>query len=459
MKPIKKILLVLFILILSNCAASPEEMSKQAGGNKCVPLKDMFDINSLNSNYGTIGIPTGATDPVSGLPIRKGIVQWITEKIEEVLAGTSKTDGAAETIFKKIGENKSFKRLVGLAITLSIMFYAMSVMLGLAQANGYQALVFSIKLIIIYALSTNWDLFYEYVGETFEALVNSMIEYAGGTFTAFTSIAPYTGNGAGAVTINQNTSLIGNIDQMISVLWNMNLIKLILALMFTGFTGFFWGIMMLALIFLYLFAIISAVKTYLLAMVGRYVLYAIAPLFLIFALFSQTKSLFDNWLKTLISFSLEPIFLFIFLGMFQMILGGMMQQVYLSDADKSLANSVNFDETCVMFEKFDKVGGSDINFWKLCRKDPKQEGAGICEKNSVKPNIPLDIWVIISCLIICYLMFSMLSWITGVANSLAGGVITVSDAQVPGFDKVGQAVSSGGRDLMSNVMKPQMRKT
>ncbi|HCR86076.1 MAG TPA: hypothetical protein DIV86_05300 [Alphaproteobacteria bacterium] len=444
MKSIFKYFLFLLLAVsLTSCAEDPDI-------DKCVPVKELFRADSTSNSYELIGIPSGITGQ------KKGIVTWVTEKISQVMRLS------AEKIFLVLTENNSYKRLIGIAMTISIMFYALGIMLGIAQANGYQAMVFAMKLIIIYQLATDWGIFYHYVGESFEALVNSMMSYASNTFSEHT----YDATGA------SNSSLFGDMDKMISMLWNFGIIKLNLALLTTGPTGFFWGLMVLILMFLYLFAVITIIKTFLLALIGRFVLYALAPLFLIFALFSQTKSLFDNWLHQLIGFALQPVLLFIFIGMFQMILGGMLQQIYLTNIAQgsSGGTSTNANDVCVKSVAIDTAKTNSVKMYKMvkCKWNDDAVTAGVAAGTSVekecvpttevvesdiKPNIPLDIWVIISCIIITYLMYTMVNWVVGVASSLAGGVISVSDAAVPGFDKVKSAAKQGIGSMGSKLFE------
>lgn len=438
----KKLFSIFFVIlltgILSGCVAPPE--------NECTPIKDLFKIDGLGAEVKMIGIPTGQKD-ANGDPIRKGIITWIYQQISSVMEQSS------EDVYEIIAENEQYQRLVGLTITLTIMFYSLSIMLGLAQANGYHALTFIIKISIVYALVTDWGIFYFYVGETFEALVNSMTDYAADTFSDFDQVA----STANSITLGQDNTVFGNIDKMISALWNFDMIKAILAFGFSGgFAGPFYALMMFALLLLYLFSILTAVKTFLLALIGRFILYALAPLFLIFALFNQTKSLFDNWLRQLISFVLQTLFLIVFLSMLHMLLSGMIQKIYMGNLDASMPDGL--DESCVTMASPDGAPDENLKFFKLCRKYENTDKGVYCEEMTIKPDIPVDIWMIISCLIICYLMFSMVNWIVSVANNLAGGVITVSDTRVPGFDRVQTSVKGGiqgfGRQLFQNRGKP-----
>jgi type IV secretory pathway VirB6-like protein len=65
---------------------------------------------------------------------------------------------------------------------------------------------------------------------------------------------------------------------------------------------------------LFLSIVVFVVHTYLVALIGMTVVMYVAPLFVPMALFKQTKGYFDGWVKVLVTFTLQPIVLFAFLG-------------------------------------------------------------------------------------------------------------------------------------------------
>lgn len=81
-----------------------------------------------------------------------------------------------------------------------------------------------------------------------------------------------------------------------------------------------WGILIflfgiISILFIIMF-ILRMVNAYLMAVVGLILLVYFSPLFIPAALFEKTKSIFDAWLKQLISYTVQPIILFGFLAIF-----------------------------------------------------------------------------------------------------------------------------------------------
>ncbi len=502
---------VAVVAVLGACSASEQEMEMLAGDTtQCTPIGEILNFTSGQS-LRKLEILDGDDDDTA---VRKGIVTWVSDKV----ANTVKT--ASLVMYLKIALNLDFRFAVAMMILLSIILYASSVLLGLTQANGYNMLMFILKLTIIYNLTINYFYFNIYVIQTFESLVADMLMF---TSFVFSDYAAFSAKGVcswfGAVcditgmldslfgisNILQGLGILGNvstamnklmlfsdIDDQLSRFFDVRMWKLILALMSTGVTGVLWGVMLAALMVMYLLAIIVAVKTYLLAFIARYVLYGVGPLFLSFALFGRTRSLFDGWIQQLINFTLQPVFLFILLGMFHSILNGFIQNIYSSISnntetytatascepgsagcqpiacnldssglpieygcvpapapfaagtyvryEKSI-NDATVGEMCVGYsDTFRTADGGSLKWWRLCEQ---RDGTTYCTENSTAPVIPLDIWMIMAALVVCYLMLTMCSWVGAVSSQLAGGAVSLSDVKILGMDKVGQGIKTG----------------
>lgn len=446
MRNIKKLLniiIISFVLVLSSCAESEEGLHHNKATQDCMPLEEVFDLEQ-NYKYEKIVIP----DEITGQLHQKGIMEWITDRITVII------EDASKKIYEEISEDTEFRTILGILVTLTIMFYALSIMLGISQASGYAVMIFFLKVIIIYNFATNWDtLFYPYVVEVFEAFVNDTVRFAAGTFHDY---GEFSGDNGAIPVPGNDPSMFSEIDKMISVLWDFRLAKIIIAFMFTGVTGFFWGAMLLMFMLLYLTAVIVAVKTYIFALLARHVLYALGPIFLSFALFNQTKSLFDGYIEQLINFSLQPVFLFIFLGLFHMVLAGFASELYLknlTNTDKYFGGNAVAEgpKPCIKYKEFMNIRGTPLYRYQLCLEGGNDNCEGASDLN---PAIPVDIWSLISAIIVCYLMYAMTGWVVQVATRLSSGYVNISDIPIEGFSRFQTSISDGAKGLMSQAMKP-----
>ena len=77
-----------------------------------------------------------------------------------------------------------------------------------------------------------------------------------------------------------------------------------------GGGGSILAILVLVCCFYYIFALIDALKAYIVAIMSISLMFAMAPIMIPFILFSKTKDIFDNWIKHILQYMLEPVLLF-----------------------------------------------------------------------------------------------------------------------------------------------------
>ena len=419
------IILIAFMLV----SCSSEDKKNQ----ECTPIDELFDPAV---NGGKLKLKN---NDITGNP-DQGILTWIVAKITLILNDSS------ETMYQAIADDEEFRNIIGICVALAIMFYALAILLGMAQANGYELMIFTLKVVLVYNFAVNWDTFEKYVVDVFEAFVNDTVAFAGQTFHSSANLfnkSDHTGAG----------TIYGDMDSVLSMLWNIGMIKLALALISTSMVGAFYGLILLALIAWYLLAVVMAVKIYLLALIARYVLYALGPIFLTFALFKQTKSLFDGYIEQLINFSLQPVFLFIFLGLFHQLIVKFIEEIYIDtmlQQQKYFSTASGGSATvgaCIKYACIDKesVGNDDCKRWyKICTNtDVVNQGGECVSPSGIDPAIPIDIWVVISCLLLCHLMYAMTEWVLIVASRLSSGYVTLSETKIEGYDKLESAAKQG----------------
>lgn len=477
MSKIFKFVLLPMMCIIALSGCSKESFESLGNKNECTPISEALDFSSANENE---MLKVGD----------KGITQWIRDEV------TSKVWLGSTLIYLKIAFNIDFRFTVAMMMTLAVIFFAASVLLGIIQANGYNMLMFIIKLVVIYQLTINYIYFQMYVIQTFEAIVTDATMFATFTFSDYIDGKAFMSgvlgqwssplealksmfgldflNYTGITDVTNKLDIFHAIDVNLSNFFSFDYIKMILALGGFGYTGAFTAIMMFATLVTYFLAIVMCIKVYLMAYIGRFVLYALGPLFISFALFNQTRSLFDGWLQQLINFTLQPVFLFIFFGMFHSITTGMLQQMTanLSNFSSSLTVACTATDTgCINVSTANPYGVKTvtINGGDMCLKpypinsDNEKSGywykvcrsADNCQDGGLAPNSPIDFWAVLMTLIMCYIMYAMCSWVTSVASQISSGMVTFSDVKIAGFDRFSGAVK-GGINQGFNKLKQQV---
>jgi type IV secretory pathway VirB6-like protein len=456
-----KLILLPLICVLALSGCNKESFETLDMKNECTPIDQALNFVTVSEKEML---------SIEG----KGITQWIRDEV------TSKVWLGSTLIYLKIAFNIDFRFTVAMMMTLAVIFFAASVLLGIIQANGYNMLMFIIKLVIIYQLTINYIYFQMYVIQTFEAIVADATMFATFTFSDYVERKAFVSgvlgqwsnigeglqsmfggdflNYIGVDNITNKLDIFYAIDLNLSNFFSFDYIKMILALGGFGYTGIFSAFIMLATMVTYFLAIVLCIKVYLMAYIARFVLYALGPLFISFALFNQTRSLFDGWLQQLINFTLQPVFLFIFFGMFHSITTGMLQQTVnnLSESTGILIEQCEQSEGCSNVSQLNPFGtklisitgkdmclkvapieeGKDAHWYRLCYGDD-------CESNSIAPNSPIDVWALLMALIMCYIMFAMCGWVTSVASQISSGMVTFSDVKIAGWDRFSGSIKQG----------------
>lgn len=174
------------------------------------------------------------------------------------------------------------------AIVLYIVLVGYAMTRGMIDKPQQELWKFTIRVGVIYMLAMNWSLFASYINDFFiatsETISTALMQAVQGY------IAPKS--------INQSLQNVLNEVMMLGS-------ALFEAGSFRKLTPYFAGIMVL------LSGCITVGLAFIEIVIARLMLsvaLCTAPLFIIFILFDQTKSLFERWLSVLISYSLVLVF-------------------------------------------------------------------------------------------------------------------------------------------------------
>jgi type IV secretory pathway VirB6-like protein len=460
MRYLNIVMVLVFSLFLSSCVVSFGDDTVQEG---CETFDQIFHHSKISDvtvgNVTTKGKRIQICD-VSGNTIDascKGISSWVYAKVKIVL------EGSIEKLWKAISDDTDYRSFISGCIVLVIMFYGLMVMFGMVQVSGYSALMVFLRISFVWLFATNYDIFHKYVINTFEAIVQDTTKAASNIFINYST------------TSNESAPEYGvlqQIDLMISYIWDPKVMKLVMALFTAGSTGFFWALTLFGLTIMYLMGVLNAIKIFIIALIGRYVLYALGPIFLTFALFTQTRSLFESWVEQLTSFTLQPVFLFIFLGIFHVLLAGMIINLHTTsvrDDETSIGTIKTITAVCWMdkattgqnSEKMKVLEVGNCKIKNLACNSPAVAGVRIaCEcdtdASTKQPvaggwikveglggKIDLSFVAMLTSIILSYMLMPMANWVVTLAASLSGGMVSAANAVIPGMNRLENQIGKG----------------
>ncbi|MCA4774848.1 type IV secretion system protein [Wolbachia endosymbiont of Mansonella ozzardi] len=210
-------------------------------------------------------------------------------------------------------------------LTLYIIFTVVNYMLGTIQLSKFDFTVRMMKIAFIaFAFSDkSWELF----GTTLSKL------FMDGSTHLVDSFSGYIGEGG---------KRFAFLDLTAGILFTGETWMKFSSLIFAGPFGFIAFLIILHASFMFLKCIISATFRYVISTILVAFLLSLTPLFIVFILFQQTKSLFYNWIKTLAHITVQPMVLFSSLSILNQLMYSVLYNLTNFSACYQCLISINF---------------------------------------------------------------------------------------------------------------------
>lgn len=219
---------------------------------------------------------------------------------------------ATEALYRGLIQNPNYQYAISGVVTLYVAIFGVMFTIGVVQASFGQVLIRLVKLGIIFAMISPWGgwwFFNTYAVSFFnngtDEIVRQVIQIAAG----------------GGSILPPSASPFYQLDKMAEFLIHPDTIVSLFGAATSGpFALGVTGLMAIAIMGI-VKLLIDALRLYVVTFVGRSLLLALGPIFIVFLLFERTKSLFTAWVNNLVSFMLQPILLFIFLSFMIVMIG------------------------------------------------------------------------------------------------------------------------------------------
>jgi type IV secretion system protein VirB6 len=259
-------------------------------------LDKFYDDN--NGQYRVVvksGVTRTNPDPIS----------YVTKLVKDFLFGADGNYGLIRGIYMGIVQNPGYRSAVSAMLTLYIMFTALSYLAGHLEVTHTELIVRVGKIAIVSALLSaeySWTFFNDYL----------FVYFVGGVEQILQIIVEAGATGPGSPGI-------------LALMIAPQTISKLLSLLFVDWMGFIYIILFFIALYFILMIFFQAAVIYLTALIAIGMIITMGPIFICFMLFGVTRSLFENWLKQLISSAVQPIILFTGLIFISMILR---QEIY-----------------------------------------------------------------------------------------------------------------------------------
>ncbi|MDG7055974.1 MAG: type IV secretion system protein [Wolbachia endosymbiont of Meromenopon meropis] len=241
-----------------------------------------------------------------------------------------------ELLYQSLINSNRTKTIRSTIITLLLLYivlYALYYFFGLTHVSIYEFLIICIKMGIIAQLlrDNSWNFFYKNAFSIFINTPKQLIEIANFRST----------------TLN----VFEFLDLPLNRLLSSHSVLLILSLIFSGPLGIvsfglvIWGLIILMLsIFNTLFSFIVSV-----AIVA--LLLSLTPIFIICLLFTYTRQMFHNWIRSLARFAIHPVILLIFISLISQAMDHIIYSLFNFEVCTTCILNINLKlfEFCVLY--------------------------------------------------------------------------------------------------------------
>ncbi|WP_341761585.1 type IV secretion system protein [Candidatus Tisiphia endosymbiont of Thecophora atra] len=254
-------------------------------------LDKFYDDN--NGQYRVV-IKSGVTDT------RPDPIEFLTNLIKAELFGDDENHGLVRSIYEGIIKTPGYRVSVSALLTLYIMFTGFSFLIGNVNLTHTELIIRVVKVSIVSTLlssTSSWQFFHDYLFVFFMEGVEEILRIIKET----------------AATGPGSWSIIG------LMIAPQTMAKLF-SLLFVDPLGFIYIILFLIALYFIFMMVFKATIIYLTALITVGMIIIMAPIFICFMLFGITRSLFENWLRQLISYALQPIILFTGIAFISMII-------------------------------------------------------------------------------------------------------------------------------------------
>ncbi len=320
----------------------------------------------------------------------------------------SNSVGQAERVYRALISDSRYKAIVTMCIIVMFTFYGVGFLMGVSELNHSEIInrIIKIGLIYLFIGETGWDWFNMIVVRFFKNSTDYLAFMMASSFDDSPNIAGAMESGD----YYDKSVLFSSVDQVFNMFFSPSVQKKISALLFASIFGWLYMIIIYGGFMLYILAVANAVLLYLTAQVFISILFTLGPIFFIFTLFSQTKDMFDNWLKQLISFSLQQIFLLTTLAFFNML---MYEVIKLSLGYKICWAEVWSINILIHI--------SLMSFWTIASLPPRTNAQSSVGNIGNPEGIP-SLFSILFIYVIASLMNKFVTFMTDVAASIGGGL-------------------------------------
>ncbi len=353
-------------------------------------------------------------------------------------------NGMVSNFYNMLISSSYYQRILNFTLILGLTFYGVGYLIGINELKHSEIVKIIFKIGIIY-LFTNptfglkW--FETFFIKLFKDGVNELSFIVASTFDSSTELKNKITSGD----FTNKIVLFKSVDNVLNLFTSTIVQNKILALIFSSVFGWVYFLIMCYCVLIYFYAIANSVLLFITCQIMLSIILVLGPIFFICLIFKITKDIFDNWIKALIGFGLQQIFLILTLAFFN--------NLVVSFLKLALGYRICWSEILSFDFKITKF--SLLSFWTVAGTNAPDSYDELEPDTSFgsADNMP-SIYLFLILMIIISIMKKFIEFFTNLAVSLAGGIKASSvggEAAQMGKDIFNMAKSTAGKAYGATV--------
>ena len=410
--------------------------------------------NNYSNNTGEYNIKVEKKDSLASLS--GGFVNQILQPIIENLDGVKdnpvttsvneEKPGIIRKFYVSLINNAFYRLLISLTIILALSFYGMGYLMGVNELKHSEVVKILFKIGFIYMFTsteTGWSWFNKFFVELFKNATDYI------SFSVAENFDQANSKELRVRIIDNNFYdrgiLFSSVDAVINLILAGAVQKKMMALLFSSIFGWLYFLILYYSLFTYVYAVANSMLLYITCQIITSILFVLGPIFFIFLMFKVTKDMFDNWLKALIGFSLQQIFLVMTLALFNSFVLGFLKL--------ALGYRVCWTNILSLNTYISKV--TLLNFWTIAGTNTPHNSIEDSPDESFgnSQNMP-SIYLFLYLMIIVSLMSKFIELFTNLAVTISGGLkaSTIAADSANMGKSIFKAASSGAGMLYNKTV-------
>jgi type IV secretory pathway VirB6-like protein len=253
-----------------------------------------------------------------------GLLEYIVGSVEDIVLGKvsdngKREGGAIEFLYNSIVKDSTFIRIVQMCLIMYVVLFGIYVLAGGIQISNKEISkrVLKIALVIFFTTEASWYFYNQLVVGLFkdgmDAVITIFMNSSDKVVDQTSLIITSQLDRASSVSYATRFSYV---DEVIKKLLSASTSKKIWSLFFGEWFGLIYIPAIYALIFAFVYIMLTAALVYITALLRLVFVLCLGPIFMVTVLFNKTDEIFKRWLSFMASQSIQMISLFLVLYLF-----------------------------------------------------------------------------------------------------------------------------------------------